>query len=69
MSHTVHRNLLWLSGQPEKMELLLKDPSVAKLVALQLSPDLVAFRREDQEKVETRLAKLGHAPARSGRWT
>lgn len=69
MSQTIHRNLLWLSAEAASLDLLLKDPTVARMLAVRVSPELAGFRRDDQSKLEARLAKLGHAPAREGRWT
>ena len=65
----IHQNLLWVEADPATLELLLKDPTVAKLLAVQVAPNLAGFRREDQEKLQARLSKLGHIPAIEGRWS
>ncbi|HND33781.1 MAG TPA: hypothetical protein PKY30_03435 [Myxococcota bacterium] len=69
LSHTIHRNLLWLTADAASLDLLLKDPTVARMLAVRVSPELAGFRRDDQAKLEARLTKLGHAPAREGQWT
>jgi hypothetical protein len=65
----IHQNLLWLEAEPGQLSLLLKDPTLSRLVAVQVAPNLAGFRKEDQEKVQARLAKLGHIPAIEGRWS
>jgi hypothetical protein len=65
----LHVNLLWMQADDSTMELLLKDPTLSKLVVARPAPDMAAFRREDQEKLQARLQKLGHIPAITGRWS
>lgn len=65
----IHQNLLWMEAEPEQLALLLKDPTLSKLLAVRVAPNLAGFRKEDQEKVQARLSKLGHIPAMEGRWS
>ena len=64
-----HLNLLWMQADEATLELLLKDPILSKMAAARPAPDLVAFRKEDQDKLQNRLQKLGHVPAVVGRWS
>lgn len=65
----LHVNLLWMQADEATMELLLKDPSLSKMVVARPSPEIAAFRKEDQEKLQARLQKLGHIPAIKGHWS
>ena len=65
----IHQNLLWMEAEASTLDLLLVDPTIAKLLAVRVAPNLAGFRKEDQEKLQSRLSRLGHIPALEGRWS
>jgi hypothetical protein len=60
----VHRGLVWLTGEPEQVEALARDPHIAPLVLARPTAGLLGFARSSVEKVTARLAKLGTVPRR-----
>jgi hypothetical protein len=57
----VHRNLLWLTGAPETLDVVLADPHLRELVVARPAPGLAAVAPADRARVEARLARLGQA--------
>lgn len=64
----IHRNLLWLRGNLEIIELLLADRTLAPLVQSRPAPEIIAFRSKDHQRLVARLEKLGYTPRERGRW-
>ena len=61
---TLHRGLLWLSGDAGEIDLLARDPQLATLIAARPHPTLLGFLPSAQEKLTARLMKLGQMPRR-----
>lgn len=64
----IHRNLLWLKGDPGLLDQLLADRTLAALAVARPAPNVCAFLREHHQRLVTRLGKLGQAPKVEGKW-
>ena len=62
MSMRVHRNLLWIRADEERMNLLVADPTIRRHMVARPAPDLIAFMPRSRQTVVKRLEQLGHSP-------
>ncbi len=62
MGMKIHRNLVWLRADAERLDLVMADPTLKKHVVARPAPDIVAFLPRSRLAVLRRLEQLGHAP-------
>ena len=62
MGLRVHRNLMWVRTDAERMDLLVEDPTIRKLLITRPDPELAGFLAKARPIVMRRLEQLGHAP-------
>ncbi len=61
----VHRGLVWLAGDPGRIDLIARDPQIAPLVVARPAPGVLGFLPGSSTRLQARLLKLGAAPRRS----
>jgi len=64
----IHRNLLWLHGEPDVLDRLLTDKRLACLVICRPAPEVCAVRRAHHQRLVDRLEALGQSPRERGQW-
>lgn len=62
MGLRVHRNLVWVRADPDRMDLLVADLVLGRLLVARPEPELAGFMPRARQTVVRRLEQLGHAP-------
>ena len=62
MGVKVHRNLVWLRADEQRLDLVVADPTLRKHVVARPAPELAAFLPKARTLVLKRLEQLGQAP-------
>lgn len=60
----VHRGLIWLAGDPDRIELIALDPQIAMFVVARPQAGLLAFLPSASARIQARLLKIGASPRR-----
>jgi len=58
----VHRNLLWLRGEPALLDQIFADKTTGKLLVARPTPELCAVRVAARQQLLNRLERLGQVP-------